>query len=512
MAQPRETRPGRVFLVGAGPGDPGLITLRGAACLRRADLVLYDYLVNPLVLSHAREGVEAVCLGRHSTERTTSQEEIHARMVHAARQGKTVVRLKGGSPEVFGHGAEEVEALRDAGILYEVVPGVSAGLAAAGYAGIPVTHGRHCSAVALVTGHERRLKAGLPLDYEALARFPGTLIVYMGVTTAQAWSTALLRGGRPPATPVAIVRRCTWADQQTVRCDLASLARVIAEKRVRPPAVIVVGEVVSLAPEVSWFAARPLFGQRVLVARPCDQAGAVAAQLAELGAEAILQPAIRISDPPEWAPVDRALAQIGRYSWLVFSSSNGVRYLLDRLLTTGGDARRLGAVKLAAMGPGTAAELGRYGLRADLLPEEYRAESLAAALAGRAAGKSVLLARASRGREVLAEQLRACGAAVEQVVVYTSSDVDAPEPAVAEAMGAGRIDWAMVTSSAIARSLVRMFGDDLRRARLASISPITSEVLRGLGHEPAVEAAEYTMAGLIEAIGGERPVAEIEAM
>ena len=491
---------GKVYLVGAGPGDPGLITFRGVECLRRADLVLYDYLVNPAVLDHAPRSAELVCLGHHGVQRSAPQGEINARMIAAARAGKTVVRLKGGDPVVFGRGAEEADALRNAGVPLEYVPGVTAALAAAGYAEIPITHSNLSSAVALVTGQECDSKQGPPLDYGALAGFPGTLIFYMGIASAEHWSEALMRAGKPPDTPVAIVRRCSWSDQTTVRCTLGSVAEVIHQRGLRPPAVIVVGEVVARAPEVSWFAARPLFGTRVLVTRPREQADALFEPLNALGAEVLVQPAIRISDPPDWAPVDAALRELDRFDWLVFFSSNGVRFLLDRLCSTLGDLRRLGSVKLAAIGPGTEGELARYHLRADLVPGEYRAEDLAAALSAEARGRRFLLARASRGREVLAEQLTAAGAAVRQVVVYSSTDVEEPDPAVREALLSGRIDWITVTSSSIARSLVGLFGEELRRSRLASISPVTSEVLRQAGFAPAVEASVYTMPGLVEAI------------
>jgi len=517
MNQSQGGRPGKVYLVGAGPGDPRLITVRGVECLGRADLVLYDCEVNPAILRHAGPSAEVVCLGQSRSRgdgAETSQEQIIARMVDAARQGKTVVYIKGGDPEVFSHNSGQTEALAAAGIAFETVPGVTAALAAAGYAGIPVTHGRYASAVALVTARQQRDASGPPLDYGALAAFPGTLIFYMGLETAQEWSQALIARGKRPETPVAIVGRCSWPDQQTIRCTLGTLCRVIAEQEVRRPTVIIVGEVVSLAPEVSWFAARELFGQRVLLTRPRDQVGPLCERLEELGAEVLVQPAIRIGDPPDWAPVDAALARLDQYDWLVFSSANGVCYLLERLFHRGGDLRRLGQVRLAAIGPATAEELRRYHLQADVVPGEYRAEALADELVGRCgsvrstAGPTVgstatprfLLARASRGREVLAEQLTAAGAAVEQIVVYSSTDVEQAEEEVAAAMSAGRIDWVTVTSSAIARSLVAMFGEQLRGCKLASISPITSETLRQLGHEPAAEATEYTTEGLVEAI------------
>lgn len=494
------TTVGIVYLVGAGPGDPGLITLRGVECLRRADLVLYDYLANPLILKHAPPSAELICMGQDGQKKHWAQEEIHAAMIAAARKGLYVVHLKGGDPDVFGRCADEVEALTAAGVIYETVPGVTAAFAAASYASIPVTHAQHSSAVALVTGQERHRKQGESIDYGALASFPGTLIFYMGTASAEIWSEALVRQGKPPDTPVAIVRRCTWSDQQTVRCTLAEVASVIAGRDIRPPAVIIVGRVVGLAPEVSWFTARPLFGKRIVVTRPQHQNASLAERFGELGAEVLVQPAIQIAPPQEWQHVDRVLDRIDQYQWIVFSSANGVQFFLDRLGQRHGDVRRLGGVKLAAIGPGTADELSKYRLRADLIPGEYRAEALAEALVTEAAGERFLLIRASRGREMLAEQLAAAGKQVEQVVVYQSTDVREPDAHVAAALAAGEIDWITVTSSAIAQSLARLFGEELRRTRLASISPVTTGALARLGFAPAAEATQYTMQGLVDAI------------
>jgi uroporphyrinogen III methyltransferase/synthase len=500
MAPPNPSPPGHVALVGAGPGAPGLITLRGVECLARADVVLYDYLVNPRILEHARPGAELLCLGRHGQGRILPQAEINERLVRAAREGKSVVRLKAGDPAVFARVGEEIEALSAANIPFEIVPGITAALAAGSHAGIPLTHRDYASAVALVTGHEDEDKHEPALDFGALAGFPGTLVFYMGVTSAAAWTHALIAGGKPSDTPVAVVRRCSWPDQVTIHTTLAEAAEVIQQRHVRPPAIVIVGDVAAVRGQASWFAARPLFGKRVLVTRPEGQANPLRDQLEALGAEVLVQPAIEITDPGDWSPVDAALASLGSYDWLVFSSSNGVERLLSRLLATGGDLRRLGAVKLAAIGPGTAEALADWRLKPDLVPDEFRAEALADALAKGAQGKRFLLARASRGREVLAERLGAAGATVDQVVVYRSTDVAEPDAEVAAAIEAGRIDWVTVTSSAIARSLVQMFGASLKRTKLVSISPITSATLRELGHEPAAEAKDYTMDGVVAAI------------
>jgi uroporphyrinogen III methyltransferase / synthase len=492
---------GKVFLVGAGPGDPGLITLRAVECLQRADCVLYDYLANPQVLRHVRHDAELICLGRHGGERIWTQPEINQELVQRAFQGQTVVRLKGGDPLVFGRLAEETQWLQANRIPFEVVPGITVALAAGAYAGIPVTHRELASAVALITGQEQPGKLDSALDFTALARFPGTLVFYMGVTTAPLWTEELIRAGKPPDTPAAIVRCCSLPHQQTIRCRLDEIAdRLNQPNKLRPPAVVIVGQVAAVSETFNWFERRPLFGQTIIVTRPADQAGSLVDRLAELGAELLVQPAIEISDPPDFAPLDRSIEQLNSYDWVVFSSANGVNHFLGRLLDGPRDLRALAGVKLACIGPGTAEALGRYHLRADVIPEQYRAESLAAALTDQVAGRRVLLVRASRGREVLAEQIAAAGGHVEQIVAYDSRDVQQADPAIRSRLSKGQVDWITVTSSAIARSLANLFGEDLRKAKLASISPITSGVLDELGFEPAAEATSYTIDGVVDAM------------
>jgi uroporphyrinogen III methyltransferase/synthase len=506
---------GKVYLVGAGPGDPGLLTVRGAECLGAADVVLYDYLAEPQLLAHAPPGAEFVCLGRHGQGRMMTQVEINQFMVRHARQGRTVVRLKGGDPMIFGRVADELAALAEAGVPHEIVPGITAAQAAGSHAGICLTHRDQASCVTLVTGQESSDKgADEQLDYKALAQVPGTLVFYMGVTTAPRWSRALVEHGKPPQTPVAIVRRASLPDQETVFTTLAEVGEVIARHRLRPPAVIIVGDVAGEAGAVSWFTSRPLFGRTVLVTRPAGSVPIFGSEkmgtdplshkmpqrLRRLGAAVVCQPAIEITEPRDWGPVDAAIARLDAFDWLVFSSSNGVRYFLTRLMALGHDLRVLGGRRLAAIGPGTAEVLAECHLSVDVQPEMYRAEALAEALAPHAKGQRFLLARASRGREVLPATLAAAGGIVEQVVVYESRDVQRPDETVARATAAGQIDWTTVTSSAIARSLVKMFGDALRKTRLAAISPISAGVLRELGHEPAVVADRYTIDGVVDAI------------
>lgn len=492
---------GKVYLVGAGPGDPGLITVRGAECLRAADVVLYDYLAGPELLHSTRPGAELVSLGRHGHGKLVPQIEINERLVREARAGRIVVRLKGGDPAVFARLAEEIAALEAAGVDYEIVPGVTAAQAASSHAGIPLTDRDDSSCVAFVTGQERGDKSSdESIDYAALANFPGTLVFYMGLTTAPKWSQQLITHGKSAYTPVAIVRRCTFADQQTIFTTLGGVEEHLGPGKLRPPAVVIVGTVARERSLDNWFTGRPLFGQIVLVTRPAHQAETMRSQLAALGADVLYQPAIEISPPLDWSPVDAVIQSLADLDWLVFSSSNGVEFFFRRLLELGHDVRSVGNCRLAAIGPATVDALAEYHLRADVCPDAYRAEALAEALAPHVQGKQVFLARASRGREVLAQMLTAAGAIVTQAVVYESRDVTGPNPEVLEALNAGAVDWTTVTSSAIARSLVNLFGDALHQTKLVAISPVTAEVLASLGHPATAVATIYTGDGILQAI------------
>jgi uroporphyrinogen III methyltransferase/synthase len=417
--------------------------------------------------------------------------------------------LKGGDPAVFAHTAEEIAALDAAKIHYEIVPGITAAQAASSYAGIPLTHRDEASCVAFVTGQESAEKEPEGrLDYSALARFPGTLVFYMGVTRAAAWSRALIEHGKAPGTPVAVVRRCTLPDQQSIFTTLSELAERLREEHIRPPAVIIVGEVARKGDAANWFTSRPLFGRTVLVTRPESQSAELAFKLRDLGATVLSQPAITIGEPRDWKPVDVAIERVREFDWLVFSSSNGVLYFFERMLSLGLDMRNVASAKIAAIGPATAKALAGYHLKADVIPPKYRAEDLADFLIPHARGKRFLLMRASRGRQVLAEMLRTAGAIVEQVVVYESQDVAMADADIAEALAAGRIDWTTVTSAAIARSLVRLFGKALNNTQLVAISPLTAEVLKGLGYVSAKVAENYTTEGILAAIleaEGQRP-------
>jgi uroporphyrinogen III methyltransferase/synthase len=498
--------PPRVFLVGAGPGHPGLLTLRGAECLARADLVLYDKLVPARLLEHAPPAAERVCVAGLSGGHGRRYQHIHHTMIEAARQGKCVVRLKGGDPFLFGRGGEEAEALREAGIPYEIVPGVTSALGAGACAGIPLTHRCHASAVALVTGHENPAKPESALDWQALARFPGTLVVYMGMSHLARITHLLLEHGKPPDTPAAVIQWGTTGEQRVAEASLGGLPAAVLAAGLTSPAVIVIGPVATLRPRLAWFEKRPLFGKGVLVTRPRAQAGDLVRRLEELGAVVHVLPAVEIRPPADWAPVDRALAALWSFHWLVFTSANGVHALLGRLRETGRDLRALGPVKLAAIGPATAEALRQYHLEPDLVPEEYRSESLAAVLKQQGRGQRILLARADRGRDVLRQEL-AEAAHVEQVAVYSQVDAALEGVEALTCLRRGEIDYVTLTSSNIARAVLGALDEHCRQrvrsgeVRLVSISPVTSEVIRELGLPVAGEAVEYTTAGVVEALG-----------
>ncbi len=499
--------PPPVALVGAGPGHPGLLTLRAVELLARANVVLYDRLVPVALLAHAPPTARRVCVDQLPGCHAERWPHIHQSLIEYARQGLRVVRLKGGDPFLFGRGAEEAEALRAAGVEYEVVPGVTAGLGASACAGIPLTHRRLASAVAFVTGHERPDKPDSMLDWAALARFPGTLVFYMGVARLPHIAQMLVEHGKPADTPAAAVHWGSTPRQRTVEAPLTGLPEAVAAAGLRAPSLIVVGPVVTLRAELAWFEGRPLFGKRVLVTRPRHQAGELARRLEELGAQVVLLPAVEVRDPADWGPVDRALAELANYQWVVFTSANGVEYFLRRLLESGRDLRALGGVRLAAIGPATADALRAYHLTADLVPDEYRSESLAAALKERVAGRRVLLARADRGRELLRDELSAV-AEVVQVAVYSQVDAQGPDEATRQLLREGQVDYVTVTSSNIARSLARTLGEEALahvrsgRTGLVSISPVTSATIRELGLPVAAEAAVYTGEGVVEALCG----------
>jgi uroporphyrinogen III methyltransferase / synthase len=492
-------RGGVVYLVGAGPGDAGLMTVRSVELLASADVILHDRLIPAGALAGARDDAELIYVGKEPGAPAMPQSEIEELMVARAREGRSVVRLKGGDPFVFGRGGEEAEALREAGIAFEVVPGVTAGVAAPAYAGIPVTHRDEASAVAFVTGHEDPAKDETALDWDALGKFPGTLVLYMGVGRAAEIAKRLIDAGRDPAEPAAAVERGTLQGQRTVSSSLEGLGAAVAEAGVRAPAILLVGPVAAKRDSLAWLEQRPLWGRRVVVTRARAQASGIARTLGALGAEVIELPAIRIEPRLDADEVRDAIAGLHSYSLVCLTSPNGVRLLFDAMAAQGRDARALANATVAAIGPGTAAVLGERGVIADVVPERFVAEALVEALHDvDIRGRPVLVARAAEARDVLPDALRERGGEVDVVALYETV-AEEPDPKAIEA--AQQADYVTFTSSSTVRNLLAAVGDRFPRdARVVSIGPITSAAAREAGLEVDVEASRHDPEGLVEAL------------
>ncbi|MEA2315315.1 MAG: uroporphyrinogen methyltransferase / synthase [Solirubrobacteraceae bacterium] len=505
--QVAEPSRGRVYLVGAGPGDPGLLTARALELIATAEVILYDRLIPASALDGARADAELLFVGKEGGAESVPQERTEALMVERALRGRTVVRLKGGDPFVFGRGGEEALALRDAGIPFEIVPGVTAGLAAGAYAGIPVTHRDLASAVALVTGHEDPEKDTAAIDWQALAAFPGTLVFYMGVRRLAQIAASLIAAGRPPSEAAAVIENGTLAAQRTVRATLEGIAQAAQDAGVRAPSITIVGSVCALADELSWLRQRPLLGRTVAVTRARAQSSQLAGRLEGLGARVVQAPAIRVHTLPI-EPLDPS-----PYDLICVTSANGVTAFFERLAAAGLDARALASARVAAIGPGTARALAQRGVLADIVPERFVAESLVDALAGVPATRA-LVARASEARDVLPDALRERGIAVDVLNLYETLAEPIPTRTLELARSA---DYVTFTSS----STVRFFLDALGTApgaqgaaelgdaalspatRIVSIGPVTSAALRERGLEPHVEAAMHDVDGVIDALLGD---------
>ncbi len=484
----------KVYLVGAGPGDPGLITVKGRKILEGADAILYDHLANHRLLDLAPASAERVYVGKKRSAHEFSQEEISGMLIERARRGLTVVRLKGGDPFIFGRGGEEIEALSAAGIPFEIVPGVTTPLGLAAYTGVPLTHREHTSAVTFVTGHNVEA-----IDWSKIGAAE-TIVLFMGLVNFPAIAQELIARGRSAKTPAMAVRWATRPDQQTITGTLEDLPRKLADAGMKPPATIVIGEVVALRDRFSWYEKLPLFGQRIVVTRDRRQAMELAEPIEALGGEALLLPVIEIREAADPAPLDHAITQLNSYEWLIFTSVNGVKYFLDRLDRSAVDLRSLKA-KICAIGPATKAAVEALHLKVDKMPEEYVAESLLKAFASEDLNwRRILLPRAAVARDLVPMEMRRRGATVDVVEAYRTV-VPEDAPVRAKEILARRPHWITFTSSSTVSNLIEVAGAEaLRGIKLASIGPITSRTIREHSLEVHLEANPHTVPGLVSAL------------
>jgi uroporphyrinogen III methyltransferase/synthase len=497
--------PGTVYLVGAGPGAPELITLAGVRALRRADVVVYDYLASPRLLEHAPPHAERILVGKHGGGQRTAQDVITALLLERARAGRTVVRLKGGDPFVFGRGGEEAEALAAAGVPFEIVPGISSAIAVPAYAGIPLTHREVASSFTVLTGYEYPDKPQMAVHWDAVAQRGNTLVFLMTTRQLAANMDRLVAHGLAPDTPAAVIRWGTVGEQETVVGTVATIAAQVAARQLQPPAVAVVGQVVRLRETIAWFERKPLFGRCIVVTRPRAQAAGFIEALTDLGADVLPCPTIEIVPPASWAPLDAAIERLASYDWLVLTSVNGVAMFFDRLRERQRDIRALHRARVAAVGSETAAAIAARGLQVDIVPEEFRAEAVAAAIcrAG-VAGTRVLLPRAAVAREILPVTLRAAGATVDEVPAYETIPARVDLGELRDRLGRGAVDLVTFTSSSTVRNFVALLGHDatalLGGVPAACIGPITAETARGFGLEVVVQPPTYTIAAFTESI------------
>lgn len=500
-------REGKVFLVGAGPGDPGLLTLRGKACLEQADVVLYDNLANPVLLDYAPPEAERIYVGRCGRGAYVPQAEINHLILEKVRQGKRVVRLKGGDPFIFGRGGEEAEVVAEHGLAFEVVPGVTSAIAVPAYAGIPVTHRTMASTVAFVTGHEDPAKDGTVLEWPRLASADGTLVFLMGLKNLPTIVHRLLAEGKPEDTPVALIRWGSYPRQRTVVGTLADIVERGETEQVEPPTVIVIGNVVRLRERLNWFESRPLFGKRILVTRAHDQASALSDLLVTYGGEPVECPTLEIVPPANWQDLDHAIDHLHEYQWLALTSVNGVQAFMVRLQRKGLDLRALHGLRVCCIGPRTAGEVEKYGVKPDLVPSEFQAEGLIEAMKMEGvAGQRVLIPRAAQARELLPEQLAALGMSVHVVTAYRSVAPQGKGENIKEWLRRGEIHIITFASSSTVRNFRRFFksGGELKKLThgtlIACIGPITAQTVQDVGLTVDVVASENTIPALVETL------------
>ena len=495
---------GTVYLVGAGPGDAGLLTLRGAELLRRADVVIYDLLVNPVLLRLARADAEIISRGKRTE---FSQEQINSLLIEKAREGKIVVRLKGGDPYIFGRGGEEAEALAAAKIPFEVVSGVSSIVAAPNYAGIPLTHRDHCSSFTVFTGHENPDDAKTNLSYEQIAKIPGTKVVLMGTENLGEWTKSLIANGMSPETSVAIIASGTLGKQKSVSGTLATITKLAAEKKISPPALTVIGDVVKLRGKLNWAENRPLFGKRIVITRSRGQMAKFSKKLSELGADVLEIPAVKGVDPDNKQAFIDALLSLNSYDWLVFTSVNGVATFFEFFFRRFHDLRDIGGAKIAAVGPATAAKLRELHLQVDLMPDEFVGRKIAESFAehGSIENSKICLLRAENANRDLPDALQEMGAIVDDIGIYKTVAETEDFFGTAENFLKHGADWITFTSGSTVEFFHARFDlpkllKKFPQMKIASIGPETSKAIHALKLEPAIEAKAHTTDGLIEAL------------
>ena len=500
---------GKVYLVGAGPGDPGLITVRGKSLLERAEVVVYDYLASVKLLKHAPASAQLIYVGKKGGgQHTHSQAEINQMLVDNALAGKVVVRLKGGDPFIFGRGGEEVQKLHAAGVPFEVVPGVTSATAAATYAGIPITHRDYTASVAFLTGHEDPTKESSNIDWSKLATGVGTLVIYMGIKNLPIIVANLIKHGRDPQTPVAVVRWASTPEQRSVVGTLETIAQVVKDAGIRPPSLIVVGEVVKLRDTIDWYEKRPLFGKKIIVTRTREQASDLVSGLEEYGANCLEYSTIHIKPVDSYEVLDGELERLKEYHWILFTSLNGVKYFFERLYSKGMDARDLKGPSLAVVGKSTADLLLKYGVNADLIPSTFTGEGLAESLLDQGVeGRNILIPRVLHGREILPETLRGAGAQVTVAPVYQNCPAAGDKEFLRAELGKG-VDMITFTSSSTVRNFLAMVDGEnqeelktlLAGVKIAAIGPITGKTVTDSGLRVDVQPAKHTIPEMISAI------------
>ncbi|MDF1590563.1 MAG: uroporphyrinogen-III C-methyltransferase [Desulfobacterales bacterium] len=497
---------GKVYLVGAGPGHPDLITLRGKDCIQRADVIIYDYLASPALLKHASEKAELIYVGKKEGHHTLPQPEINDLIISKARQGLTVVRLKGGDPFIFGRGGEEAEALVKENIPFEVVPGVTSAIAAPAYAGIPLTHRDFTSTLAFVTGHEKTAKRKSNINWKALAKGIGTIVFFMGVKNLPNITQKLMAHGMPADTPVGLIRWGTTPQQMTVTGTLATIVERVKAAGLKAPAITVVGRVVQLRETLKWVETRPLLGKKIVVTRAREQASDLVKELSELGADCLEYPTIKVAAPDDRALLDSAIENLSAYDWLVFTSVNAVDFFFKRLFEKNKDVRALGRLQTATIGPATEGRLFSFGIKSDIVPQDYRAESVVAAFAAiDVKNKKMLLPRAKEARPVLPAELEKMGAVVDDIPVYCTLAVSDNAERLIQLLEDKEVDLITFTSSSTAKNFKSLLPQEkfkslLKDVAVASIGPITSETAQKLGFKVHITAEDYTIPGLCQAI------------